>query len=35
MISDTAPALLNKSFQTDAVKSDMLVDIAKITVSAK
>jgi hypothetical protein len=35
LISDTAAGLLNKTFKTDAVKADMLVGIAKITVNTK
>ena len=35
LISDTAAGLLNKTFNTDAVKADMLVGIAKITVNTK
>ncbi len=35
LISDTAAGLLNKTFSTDAVKADMLVGIAKITVNTK
>lgn len=35
LISDTAAGLLNKTFNTDAVKADMLVGVAKITVNTK
>ena len=35
LISDTAAGLLNKTFKTDAVKADMLVGIATITVNTK
>ncbi|BAS11205.1 hypothetical protein AHiyo4_46270 [Arthrobacter sp. Hiyo4] len=35
LISDTAAGLLNKTFKTDAVKADMLVGVAKITVNTK
>ena len=35
LISDTAAGLLNKTFNTDAVKAGMLVGIAKITVNTK
>ena len=35
LISGTAAGLLNKPFKTDAVKADMLVGIAKITVNTK
>ncbi|WP_311380629.1 hypothetical protein [Arthrobacter sp. ISL-69] len=35
LISDTAAGLLNKTFKTDAVKTGMLVGIAKITVNTK
>lgn len=35
LISDVAAGLLNKTFNTDAVKKDMLVGIAKITVNTK
>jgi len=35
LVSDTAAGLLNKTFKTDAVKADMLVGIAKITVNTK
>ena len=35
LVSDTAAGLLNKTFKTEAVKADMLVGIAKITVNTK
>ncbi|WP_235455971.1 hypothetical protein [Williamsia sp. Leaf354] len=35
LISDTAAGLLNKTFNTDAVKAGLLVGIAKITVNTK
>lgn len=35
LVSDTAAGLLNKTFKTDAVKADVLVGIAKITVNTK
>ncbi len=35
LISDTAAGVLNKVFKTDAVKADMLVGVAKITVNTK
>lgn len=35
LISDVAAGLLNKTFNTDAVKTDMLVGVAKITVNTK
>ncbi|OMH29339.1 hypothetical protein BKD30_01245 [Tersicoccus phoenicis] len=35
LISDTAAGLLNKTFKTDAVKADMLVGVAKITINTK
>ncbi|GAA1048379.1 hypothetical protein GCM10009569_04980 [Arthrobacter russicus] len=35
LISDVAAGLLNKTFNTDAVKTDMLVGVAKIIVNTK